>query len=326
MLMKTIKNISHIRSKPRVVVTIGTYDGLHLGHRQVIRKTVVEAQKRNIASCVITFTEHPLRLFTPRYPSRLVPNALRQDILKTWGIDYCIMLTFSRKLACKTPEAFIQYLCKALDIKKIVVGFNFRFGHNNTGDVSTLQELGRKYGFSVHREKLKRIRLFGEIISSTVIRRALQSGNIKKANMLLGREYAVFGTVQRGKQFGRKMGYPTINVHIREQLTPMQGVYLGVIIVAERQYPAMMYIGDTGNREISRKETSIIEAYIFDFNQNLYRQKVEVLILHYMRSIREFPNADELQHQLNYDEEKARNYFTKRKNNKYSIGGTRAWL
>ncbi len=305
--MKVIKSIKEIDnynlSKKQICITIGVFDGLHIGHRKLIKTTVEYAQKNQIKSVVLTFSNHPLNSLAPAYcPQSLLTNKKKVTLLKELGIDYLIMMPFDKQLSNYSPEKFIKaFLLKYFKIDCIVAGYDFKFGKDATGDIHLLQQLGDKYDFEI--KVIKPVYLCGRIVSSTEIRELLLNGKILLANRMLARKYSIVGKVVKGDNRGKILGFPTANIKlIGNSLLPKNGVYLTKINFNGKDFFGMLNIGikpTFDNQSLS------VEIHIFDFDDHIYGKQLEISFLRRLRNEKKFGSSEQLKEQLIKDKKRS---------------------
>lgn len=294
----------------RTVVTIGAYDGMHLGHQAVIDHVRQLATQRNCRSALITFDKHPASVVRPESaPKLLTDPEQRVELLSKTGLDAVVMIEFNEAQAAESPESFIQrVLIDCLSVSAVVIGEDFHFGRGRDGNVDLLAKFGVEHDFDVEPlELLGREDGVDEPVSSTAIRRALAGGDITRANEMLGRPFEARGSVVQGDQRGRLLGFPTANVEVSNQIClPADGVYAGVY---ERPN------GDVHDCAINlgrrptfyeHAETSLLEAHLLDFDGDIYGESAKVRFTHFLRSERKFDGIDALIEQLRSDVESAR--------------------
>jgi len=294
------------REWDRPVLTIGNFDGVHLGHRAIIERVVRRAGGTGVRSVAFTFDPHPKTFLHPREaPPRLTPPEERNRLLADLRLDALVVIEPTVDFLQQTPEEFIRDTAVGVfGVSAMVEGPDFRFGRDSEGDLAVLQELGRLYGFDV--EVAAPVFCEGRMVSSTMIRSLLRLGQVELAARALGRPYAVHGEVGRGEGKGRDLGFPTINITLPEQLLPQPGVY-----VAEVEWPGgsafgMAYVG----RRLTFRECSLIfEVHLFGFEGDLYGERVRVAFLHWLRDEGEFGSAEGLREQLGRDLERSRRYL-----------------
>ncbi|MBS9774963.1 MAG: bifunctional riboflavin kinase/FAD synthetase [Tenacibaculum sp.] len=304
--MKVINSIFNFNSIQKTYVTIGTFDGVHLGHQKVIKKLVEDAKKDNSKSVLLTFFPHP-RMVLQKDSSIKLINTIEEKtkLLEKTGLDYLIIHPFSKDFAELTALNFTKnILVEKLNISKLVIGYDHHFGKNREGNINQLTKYSHKFNFTV--EEIKAQDINDVNISSTKIREALQNGNIKTANKYLGYNFSIFGKVVKGNQLGRSIGFPTANIKIEEEykLIPKTGVYLVKSIIEDETVYGMMNIG---NRPTVNGKHQTIEVFYFNFNENLYGKKLNIEFLHFIREEKKFSSINELTEQLKKDEETSKN-------------------
>jgi riboflavin kinase/FMN adenylyltransferase len=289
-------------SFPLPIMTIGNFDGVHLGHQMIFRKLSQRAREIGGTSLVLTFDPHPLKVLAPeRCPFLITPTAKKLSIIQGCGLDVIICLPFTQKLASLSPMAFVEHvLVRTIGIREIYVGYNFAFGKGRQGSIALLQELGQDYGFLVH--IIEPIAIEGRVVSSSMIRQWLQQGHVDEAARLLGRLYSVTGTVVEGYRKGRELGFPTANVRSTDELIPSRGVYAVTVDWRGRRYEGVGNIGF--NPTFGRTQLSV-EIHLFNFAEQLYGETVEVSFVKKIRDERAFPSVAALVKQISQDVETA---------------------
>jgi len=288
------------------VVTVGNFDGVHLGHQRVLGTVHELARQAHCKSAVLTFFPHPARVLRPKEaPPLLMTLDQRVDAIRQLGIDTAFILRFDMQLAAVSAEDFVRrYLVEMLRARTVLVGGNFRFGHRQAGDVKLLVQLGERWGFDV--KTLPPVIKDGIVVSSTAIRGALRDGRVEDARNLLGRPYALDGEIRTGSGQGRKLIVPTLNLATEQEMLPKNGVYATEVTVQEKAYRAATNVGfrptfDGGH--------ITIESHLFDFSENLTSGKMEVHFWARLRDEQKFPGPDALRRQVLKDIEEARRYF-----------------
>lgn len=298
--MKIVNSIKSFNANKPTIVTIGTFDGVHLGHKKILEKIVENAHSQNCESLVLTFFPHPRTILqADSEMKQLNTLAEKTNLLSALGIDNLVIHPFDAAFSRLTAEEFVkQVLVDTFKIKKIIIGHDHRFGRNRTANIDDLIEFGNKFGFEVEEISAKQINEVS--ISSTKIRNALTEGNIELANNYLGYYYSLTGIVSKGKQLGRTIGFPTANIKIVEEykLIPQNGVYIVQSNLDGIMYHGMMNIG---TRPTVDGTTQTIEIHFFDFQKELYNQKITISLLHRMRSEQKFESVDALKKQLDKD-------------------------
>jgi len=283
------------------VVTIGSFDGVHRGHQAIIRVAVQRAQRFGMPAVAVTFDRHPQEVLQPQHPPLYLSSLTsRLHLLLQTGLRDVMVLRFDQQFATLHPEAFLQLvLQRRLNARHIVVGSDFRFGHQRLGDVAYLKEAEGRFGFSV--EAVPDVLYLGERISSSRIRRALLEGDVQHAAAMLGRAYVLEGIVVRGQQLGRKLGYPTVNLQpVVRQVVPQDGIYAGRLlrVGTGEWYTAAISIGV---RPTVNGSTLTIEAYLLDFRGDLYGEQVHLAFFYRLRDEQRFESLDALKAQMAKD-------------------------
>ncbi|QBZ97323.1 bifunctional riboflavin kinase/FAD synthetase [Flavobacterium sangjuense] len=306
--MKIFNSIKSFNTVKPTIVTIGTFDGVHLGHKKILAQITQSAHDLNCESLVLTFFPHP-RMVLQEGTEMKQLNTLNEkiELLDNLGIDNLVVHPFDKEFSRLTAEEFVkEVLVDVFKIKKIIIGHDHRFGRNRTANIDDLIGFGETYGFQV--EQISAAEINEVSISSTKIRNALLEGNIELATTYLGYNYSLSGIISKGKQLGRTIGYPTANIKIEEdyKLIPLNGVYVAKSILNGETVFGMMNIG---TRPTVDGTTQTIEINLFDFKQDLYGQKITVSLLHRMRSEQKFETIDALKTQLGKDKVMAENYI-----------------
>lgn len=282
-------------------VTIGKFDGVHLGHRAVIGELLAVAEPLGLVPTVVTFDRHPLAVLNPHaVPPALISNEQKVERLAAAGVEATLMLTFDRALSQQAPEDFVQHvLLDALHARVVFVGSDFRYGAKGCGTVETLTEAGAQHGFEIRLVDEVRARE-GRRASSTWIREALAAGNVREAGEVLGALPTVRSVVVRGEQRGRTLGYPTANLRPGpEGLIPADGVYAGWLSVGGEKLPAAISVGD--NPTFEGVPARQVEAYVLDREIDLYDKTVEVAFVDYIRGMKKFSGVGELIAEIEHD-------------------------
>lgn len=308
--MKIFQSIKSFSSDKQTVVTIGTFDGVHLGHRKILEQITNNAANSNCESLVLTFFPHP-RMVLQEDTEMKQLNTLNEKIalLDNLGVDNLVIHPFDKEFSRLTAEEFVEkVLVGIFKVKKIVIGHDHRFGRNRTANIDDLITFGENYGFAVEQISVEQINEVA--ISSTKIRNALLEGNVELAADYLGYDYSLTGIVSKGKQLGRTIGYPTANIQIDEnyKLIPQNGVYIAKSSIDGKLIYGMMNIG---TRPTVDGTTQTIEINLFDFKQDLYDQKITVSLLKRMRSEQKFESIDALKKQLGIDKATAQEFLSR---------------
>lgn len=279
-------------------VALGSFDGIHMGHMSLINKTVELAQKNNAKSIVYTFKNHPREVINKDASIELLmDNDEKYNVLKENDIDIIKFQEFSKDFMQKSSEEFVRDLVEEFNVKGIVVGFNYRFGYKNSGDVNLLEKLSTKYNYELY--VMPAFTYNNLVVSSTEIRNLIKEGSIEKANIMLGRAYTLHGTVERGKQIGRTIGFPTANLKYNfKKILPKEGVYYTEVLVNNTLYKAITNIGN--NPTVNGSKITV-ESYLLDFDEDIYDKEIKVYFLKYIRGVHKFNSLDELREQLQKD-------------------------
>ncbi len=282
-------------------VTIGVFDGIHIGHKAVIGRAIEASRKNGLVSAVLTFDPHPLKLINP---SSNVPNLISLDhrirLIENMGADLTVVLDFTKPVSRLSPEDFVSdILIEGMNAKEIYVGENFFFGRNAEAGTRELAEIAGRYGVKV--EVVRPVRRLGVIVSSSAIRRLILNGNIGKAALFLGRPVSVLGTVVKGISLARELGFPTANINPHHEVVPPGGVYAVRVKVADTLKKGVVNIGLRPTFYSSRDLEPTIEVHIFDFNERIYDQDLEVLFIKKLRDEKRFDDKKALIRQIRQD-------------------------
>ncbi len=308
--MKIYNSINSFQSTKKTIITIGTFDGVHIGHQKIVEKLIENAKNRNAESAILTFFPHPRMVLQDQTEIRLL-NTIdeRISLLEKKGLDNLIIHPFDKAFSRLTAEEFVkEILVDQLNIEKIVIGYDHRFGRNRTANIDDLIEFGEKYNFEV--EQISAQEIQEASVSSTKIRTALEEGNIALANQYLGYSSFLTGVVKEGKKLGRTIGFPTANLKIEEnyKLIPKEGVYIVESNLNGKKVYGMMNIGT--NPTFNEGLLSI-EIHFLDFDADLYNQKIQISILEYLRAEQKFESVALLKAQLNIDKNHTLQYIAK---------------
>lgn len=299
--MITVQNISKYDKKEPTAVTIGTFDGLHIGHMKILERLIKSADTLGLKSTVLTFFPHPRMVLQQDAHIRLL-NTIDEKIgiLERTGLDYLIIHPFTKAFSRLSARDFVRdILVNELRTKKIIIGYDHRFGRNRNANINDLVAFGNALDFQVEEIPVQEV---DEVsVSSTKIRKALEEGDIRTANAYLGYEYMLTGTVIKGKGLGRQLGFPTANLAIAEsyKLIPKNGVYAVKSVLKGQTVNGMMNIGY--NPTVSSETEKTIEINFFDFTQDLYGQKIQIDILEWIREEEKFNSLEDLKIQLRKD-------------------------
>ncbi len=294
--MKIYNHLSGIPKTDIGILTIGTFDGLHLGHRKILQSVIADQNRDGGESFVMTFTNHPFEvLFQDRIPKRLGTTGFEIDLYEKAGIDNLILIKFTREFADISHHSFLKQLLAPFNVLKLVLGFNFRFGKGNKGHLLYLESHEDQERLFLKVIPQVFYREYG--ISSSLIRKLIQEGEIELVNQMLAREYCIEGKAIINQQIGRNIGFPTVNIINEKQAYPKDGVYKTRTKVGGNYYSSMTFVGRK-SIGIGYSENRMIESHIFDFNENIYHQNVEVYFQKRIRNQMKFDSLDQLKNQL----------------------------
>lgn len=310
--MKIFRGVAAVPEKYRgSILAVGVFDGLHLGHQELIRKAVSRARTLKTLAVVLTFDPHPVHVLRPENHLPLIISLpYRLKLIRAMGVDAVVLITFTRKFAGLTPEQFIKrYLLKPFHPRAVIVGDDFRFGQNRKGTIELFKAAGKRAGFKV---LSVRTRQNGKKkFSSTLARDLIAKGALKDASRILGRPVAIMGKVVAGDRRGRTLGYPTVNITPSVEILPPQGVYAVRVLFEKERYNGMANIG---MRPSFHKQGGLnVEAHIFDFNKKIYGAEIVIEFLHKVRNELYFPSSRDLVAQLRKDEAYCRKWFARHK-------------
>jgi len=308
--LKIIHEISNFSSAEETHITIGTFDGVHFGHQEIIKKLVSSAKKARRKSVLLTFFPHPKKVIEKDSKIELI-NTIdeRALLLERTGLDYLIIQPFNASFSELSALEFVKtLLVDKLHVAKLVIGYDHRFGKNREGDIEKLKTYSHLYQFEV--EEISAQDINDVSVSSTKIRHALHSGNLKTANNYLGYHFMLNGTVVNGKHLGGTIGFPTANIDVKEtyKLIPKTGVYVVKSLIDNATVFGMMNIG---NRPTVSGTHQTIEVHFFDFNAGLYGKNLTIELIYFLRDEHKFDSLEALIHQLKKDRETALDYLAK---------------
>ncbi|MBE9529205.1 MAG: bifunctional riboflavin kinase/FAD synthetase [Proteobacteria bacterium] len=298
------------------VVTLGNFDGLHVGHCSVLTQLVKRARALKCPSVLYTFDPHPLKVVAPKKSPRLLIDIEdKKGLIAAQSIDCLVLARFTAAFAAKHPREFVQsVIVKGLGAREVWVGRNYSFGKGRAGTVESLRELGIEYGFKV--VVINETRRNGAVVSSSRIRTLVESGEVGKAEKLLGRPYSIKGRVVRGQEIGHEVGFPTANISVSSELTPGKGVYAALVSLGAKAY-GKERAGETeidavvniGNAPTFGGKAVTVEAHLLGFDKSIYGRRMRVSFLAKLRDERKFGSKEELAAQITRDLKKAKKYF-----------------
>ncbi len=314
--MELIRGIHNIRDKHHgCVLTIGNFDGVHLGHREVIKGLLRDAQALQLPSTVMIFEPQPQEFFRKdQAPARLTRLRDKLALLAKLGVERVICVSFNAKFANYGAEEFVrQVLVSKLGVKALTIGDDFRFGRGREGDFSLLQAIGEQANMAV--KSTESFKKANARVSSTAIRNALKEGDLRLAKEMLGHNYTISGRVIHGWKKGRELGFPTANVALKRQVCPLGGVFAVQVNIAGRLVNG---VANVGNKPTFNGTRALLEVHLFDFEESIYGQFIEVKLMHKLRDEQKFNGLDELVQQIQRDAIAAKQFFTLSTNAEHS--------
>jgi riboflavin kinase/FMN adenylyltransferase len=305
-MMQILRSISELSelSGP-LFLAIGVFDGVHLGHKAVISTSAEHAHEANGTPVVVTFDPHPEKILRPeKAPHLLTATPHKLALIRTLGVRHLLIIPFNQQFAATEPEVFVGQLVQHSNpLREICVGHEWSFGKNRRGNLQLLIRLGAEFDFNV--VGIPPVTVNGEIVSSTTIRRAVEAGNLEKAAAMLGREYTIIGTVVRGDDLGKKIGFPTANLSAHSEQFPPNGVYLAEAKLDGVVYPGVVNLGCRPTVS-SGKSDRVLEVHLLDFDRDIYGKDIELRFARYLRPEKKFENIDALVRQIERDVRQAR--------------------
>ena len=296
---------------PSLCLTLGIFDGVHLGHQKIIRRVIERAGQIGGKSCVVTFDPHPREVLVPETaPDLLTATQKKARLIEALGVDALCLIRFTQEFAEIEAREFVKdFLIDALRMKVIIEGYDWRFGKGRKGDVRLLQKMSEEDGFEV--EQMSGVELDGQVVSSTRIRELVLRGDLEAAARCLGRRYSITGDIVEGSRLGREMGFPTANIEPHHEAVPPNGIYAVWADVAGTRKPGTLNIGyrPTVSKEMKRT----VEVHIMDFYRDIYNEEIEITFIEKLRNEQKFPSIDALSAQIKKDVEKARNILVEQR-------------
>ena len=304
--MQVLRSIAELSQLPGPLFTaIGVFDGVHLGHQAVISTSAEHAREAGGTPVVVTFDPHPAKVLRPdKAPHLLTATQHKIALIRKLGVAHLLVVNFDRAFAATPPEEFVhQLVTHAKPLREICVGHEWSFGKNRAGNLALLQKLGAEHHFNVI--GIKPVAVNGTVVSSTAIRQAVEDGDLAKAAEMLGRDYTILGTVRRGAQLGRTLGFPTANLSAHSEQFPPNGVYAAE---ATLDGAVLRGVANLGYRPTvsGDKPDRLLELHLFDLNKDIYGEDVEVRFVRYLRPEQKFDSLDELKAQIARDVQNAR--------------------
>jgi riboflavin kinase/FMN adenylyltransferase len=305
-LMQILRSIPELSRLPSpIFLAIGVFDGVHRGHQAVISTSAEHAGATNGTPVVVTFDPHPEKVLRPASaPHLLTSTPHKIALIRGLGVAHLLIITFDKKFAATEPEDFVQQLVEhSKPLREICVGHEWSFGKNRRGNLELLKKLGARFDFNV--VGVPPVTVNGEVVSSTTIRQSVEAGDLRKAAVMLGREYTILGTVVRGDDLGKKIGFPTANLSAHNEQFPPNGVYFAGAKMDGVAYPGVVNLGYRPTVSSSKTER-ILEIHLLDFERDIYGKDLEVRFIRYLRPEKKFENIDALVRQIEFDVQQAR--------------------
>lgn len=307
--MQIIENQMNFQIDDETVVSIGKFDGVHRGHLKIL-EAMQEYKSRGMKLAIFTFSTPPASVFFKKQTDVLTTKEEKRAIFETIGIDYLVEFPFDTKTAAITAEKFVEFLVKQMNMKACVVGTDCRFGYRGQGNCKMLKEMSKEYQYDIR--VIEKLVYNNHEISSTYIREAVETGNIPLANDMMSRPYEVSGVVVHGKQLGRTIGMPTVNLlPSSDKILPPNGVYFSEVVHDGRVYSSITNIGQKPTVSPNEKVMGV-ESYLYDFSEDFYGEKIKVLLYEYVRSEMKFPSIEALKTQMERDISKGALWHKKR--------------
>jgi riboflavin kinase / FMN adenylyltransferase len=308
-LMETLRSISELTRLPGpLFLAIGVFDGVHLGHQSVISTSTSHAQSTDGTPVVVTFDPHPLKVLRPHHaPHLLTATQHKIAFIRDLGVRHLLVIKFDKAFAGTAPEDFIeQIVTHSKPLREICVGHEWSFGKDRRGNLDLLKKLGTRLNFNV--VGIPPVTVNGTVVSSTAIRQAVEAGDLAKAARMLGREYTILGTVVRGDNLGKRIGFPTANLSAHSEQFPPNGVYFAEATFDGKVHPGLVNLGYRPTVS-SGKSERILEIHLLDFDRDIYGKDLEVRFIRYLRSEQKFDSLEELVRQIERDIRQARELF-----------------
>ena len=306
--MLTLRGLQSPDHQP-VALTIGNFDGVHLGHQALLEQLSTAAQARGLPTAVLVFEPHPREFFTPEQaPTRLTSMREKLELFAGLGVDRVHVCRFNSRFAKMSAEDFIHALHEKLAVHFVLLGDDFRFGSARSGDFGLMQKIGAQHGFAV--QAMHSVLQDGIRVSSTAVRSALAAGDLHRAQRYLGRHYNISGRVEHGNDMGKKLGFPTANIQLKHNRPPLSGIF--VVRVQGDDVPPTQGVASLGVRPtLHEGGRPVLEAHLFDFSRGLYNKHLRVDFLHKLRDEEKYPDVETLTRHIAQDVENAKKWFDK---------------
>ncbi len=308
--MRVLRGLEAIAGQfPAPVLTVGNFDGVHLGHQRILESVVEQARALQGTAVVMTFDPHPARVLAPqRAPSRLTTEEQKLALLDAAGVEIVLVVPFTRDFSLLAPRAFVEELIyRRIGARAVCIGANFRFGHGKAGDARFLAALGKEFRFEVH--VVEPVVVRGQVASSSLIRSLVRSGDVRGATRLLGRSFSLTGQVRAGEGRGRQLGFPTLNFFPEQECLPAYGVYITETRIASQTWPS---VTNVGVRPTFDGGVLVVESHLLEFSGTIETPQLEVQFHERLREERKFPSLRALQAQIAQDVAQARQFFAQK--------------
>ncbi|MBF0276729.1 MAG: bifunctional riboflavin kinase/FAD synthetase [SAR324 cluster bacterium] len=304
--MEVVNFRTHLAREDPVIVTIGNFDGVHLGHQFIIRKMVKEARQRQCSSILVSFDPHPQEVVHPqRTVAKLCTPSLRNRILKDLDLDAVHIIHFTSEFSQLSPEDFaLEFLIERFNLVKLIIGHDFHFGRKRAGNADLLQRFSQEYHFEL--EEISPVQIGNQTVSSTLIRQLIKENRFDEIPQFLGRAYSLYSSIERGDQRGRTIGFPTANLRTQNSIPLENGVYVSRAKVRNQIYQG---VTNVGVRPTFGLNEQIVETFLFDFSDDIYGETMEVWPLKQLRKEKKFSGLNSLQEQIQKDTESAQSFF-----------------
>jgi riboflavin kinase / FMN adenylyltransferase len=304
--MLTLRGLYSPDQQP-LALTIGNFDGVHLGHQALLKQLSAAAQARGLPTAVLVFEPHPREFFTPQQaPARLTSMREKLELFAALGVDRVHVCHFDQRFAHMSAADFIHALHERLAVKFVLIGDDFRFGSGRSGDFALMEKIGAQHDFGV--QAMHSVLQDGVRVSSTAVRAALAEGDLRRAQHYLGRPYSISGRVEHGDDLGKKIGFPTANIQLKHNRPPLSGIF--VVRVQGDGLESTQGVASLGVRPtVHANGKTVLEAHLFDFSRDLYNKHLRVDFLHKLRDEEKYPNLESLTEQIALDVEQARQFF-----------------
>ncbi len=305
-MMQILRGIEELQGlRGPLFLAIGVFDGVHLGHRDVISTSTEHAHSADGTPVVVTFDPHPAKVLRPNdAPHLLTATQHKLELIRALGVAHLLVIPFNAGFAATSPEDFVsQLVTNSKPLREICVGHEWSFGKDRAGNLELLQKLGRRFDFNV--VGIPPVRVNGKVVSSTAIRHAVETGDFRKAAEMLGRDYKILGTVVHGEAIGNKIGFPTANLSAHSEKFPPNGVYFAEAWIAGARHHGVINLGVRPTVARGQPQRTL-EIHLLDFDRDIYGQDMEVRFVSYLRPEMKFENVEALQRQIDADVRRAR--------------------